>query len=146
MSYTHNSTCKWLVIVMIFFVSTFLSEQIISKGKTKKVTGTFSEYIEVYYSDPPCDCLVGDDFVVVENGSKKNISFYDPDISYMNKYYFVESDHNEEERPGYGGATYKLREEFVNQEFTITYKSELCPGYKTCSSGKILKNIIISIE
>jgi hypothetical protein len=137
---------KLLFTTIILLISTVTVESGISKEKTKSVIGTFPEFIDEHYSDPPCDCLFKDDFAIVEKGNGNNISFFDPSQSYMNTYYDLYTQHDEEEWPGYGGATYKLKVEFIGKEFTITYKSALCPGYKDCGSGKMYKNMIITIK
>lgn len=137
---------KWLFAIALVMISFFAFESMHSKEKVKKVIGTFPETLEIHYSDPPCDCLVSDDFSIVEKGTENVIAFYTNDYTYINTYYELEKEYNEEEWPGYGGASYTLKEEYIGKEITITYKNSLCPGYKSCSSGKIYKNIIVSIR
>ncbi len=137
---------RYLIVFVGIMSLVFAFQSIHSKDKSKKVVGTFPEYIEVHYSDPPCDCWISDDFAIIEKGSQKSIAFYDQSLTYLNEYYFVEQEHDEEEWPGYGGATYRLKEEYIGREFTITYNSKLCPGYKSCEAGKIYKNMIITIK
>ena len=67
---------KWLFAIALVVISIFTFESIQSKEKEKKVIGTFPETLEIHYSDPPCDCLVGDDFSVIEKGTQNVIEFY----------------------------------------------------------------------
>ena len=112
----------------------------------KKVTGVFPESIEIGYEDPHCDCLLSDNFNILNNDSGESIYFLD-NKGYLKKYYYMESERSGDENNGdYGGATYRLKEQYLDRTFTITYKSDLCPGYKKCNEGKIYKNIIVSIK
>lgn len=137
---------KWLFVIVLVVISIFTFESVQSKEKTKKVIGIFPETLEIHYSDPPCDCLVRDDFSIIEKGTQNVIEFYANDYTHINTYYELEKEYDEEEWPGYGGASYRLKEEYIGKEITITYKNSLCPGYKSCASGKIYKNIIVSIK
>ena len=137
---------KWLFAIALVMITFFAFESIQSKEKVKKVIGTFPETLEIHYSDPPCDCLVGDDFSIIEKGTQNVIEFYTNDYTYINTYYELEKEYDEEEWPGYGGASYKLKKEYIGKEIIITYKNSLCPGYKSCASGKIYKNMIVSIR
>jgi hypothetical protein len=139
-------TKKWLSVIALIMISFFTIESVQSKEKVKKVIGTFPETLDIHYSDPPCDCLVGDDFSIIKKGTESVIAFYVNSYTYLNTYYELEKEYDEEEWPGYGGASYRLKEEYIGKEFTITYKNSLCPGYKSCASGKIYKNMIVSIE
>ena len=112
----------------------------------KKVTGVFPESIEIGYEDPHCDCLLSDNLYILDSESGEEVFFLD-NKGYLKKYYYMESERSGDENNGdYGGATYRLKEQYLDRTFTITYKSDLCPGYKKCNEGKIYKNIIVSIK
>ena len=111
----------------------------------KKVTGVFPESIEIRYEDPHCDCLLSDNLYILDSESGEEVFFLD-NKDYLKKYYYMESERSGDDEGDYGGATYRLKEQYLDRTFTITYKSDLCPGYKKCNEGKIYKNIIVSIK
>jgi hypothetical protein len=112
---------------------------------TKKMRGAFPQTIEIEYSDPHCDCLFEDHLYLMDVETGETVYFLD-DKNYINVYYTLESEVPQSEEDGYGSATYRLKDEYVDRAYGITYKKDLCPGYKSCKQGKIYKNIIISIK
>ncbi|GDX64788.1 hypothetical protein LBMAG35_16270 [Chlorobiota bacterium] len=128
-------------IYMLIFGFIF-SAQVQSNDGTIKVSGTLPETIEIIYEDPHCNCLLSDYFSIVDNNTGETIYFLD-DKNYIKKYYYMQS---EEDSDGYGSALYGIKPEYSDQTFTITYKVDLCPGYKKCNEGKIYKNKIVSIK
>lgn len=138
---THN---LFLVLVSILFIGGFSTSAF---NGNKKVTGVFPETIEIGYEDPHCDCLLSDNLYIMDSDSGEQVYLLD-NKGYLNKYYYMESERPgaEDGGEGYGGATYRLKEQYLDRTFTITYKKDLCPGYKKCNEGKIYKNIVISIK
>lgn len=126
---------------MVIFGFIF-STQVQSNDGTLRVRGILPETIEIVYEDPHCNCLLSDNFSIIDNNTGETIYFLD-DKNYIEKYYYMQS---EDDSDGYGSAIYAIKPEYSDQTFTITYKVDLCPGYKKCKEGKIYKNIIVSIK
>jgi hypothetical protein len=133
-------------VCLLMYGIMFLSMNSINGNTgTKKMKGAFPETIEIQYSDPHCDCLLDDYLFLIDIETGESIYFMD-DKNYLNMYYTLESEVPQSDENGYGSAIYRVKEEFVDKAYGITYKRVLCPGYKSCNQGKIYKNIISSIK
>lgn len=135
-------TSSSLIVFILLLISTNSS---IGNTAYKKLKGAFPETIEIQYSDPHCDCLLEDHLFLMDIETGENVYFLD-DKNYINIYYTLESEVPQSDEDGYGSSTYRLKQEYVDKAYTITYKRDLCPGFKSCKQGKIYKNIIISIK
>jgi hypothetical protein len=135
-----------LILISMMSMLFICGTNSIAFNANKKVFGVFPETIEITNEDPHCDCLLSDNFNILDNDSGELVYFLD-NKGYLKKYYYLESERSGDENNGdYGGSTYKLKVQYLDRTFTIVYKTELCPGYKKCNEGKIYKNIIVSIK